>query len=606
VDPAMDFASNETVTVRLSGCADKFGNKAVTETLTFKTVILDGDNDGVLDSVDNCPTVVNPTQADMDKDGKGDACDTDRDGDGVLNTNDNCPDSINAQQGDMDKDGIGDVCDADRDGDGIPNTTDNCPNVPNPAQADMDKDGEGDRCDDIDKDSILDHLDNCPLLTNPSQSDSDKDAIGDACDNCPGIQNGSQSDRDKDGFGDECDNCPDVENPDQADADKDGIGNYCDKDFLRVGGDNDGDLVLNENDNCPFTPNPEQKDTDADLIGNLCDNCPFTKNPLQTDTDGDGIGDLCDVAKVVESPTATTSTLEVNLFRDTNLNGIRDTGETAAWTGQPKVELYYDTNANKKADPPADILAKSLVSTTGSLTFTNLQDGAYALRITDFSSGQFSAPTNVYGVSFPPRGSLAVDIAIHDEILYPSWWFTNTELVNTLVAEPWRALASFTPPALVSFKMNYDLNTEQYEQATVSYYRLVTPGERPVKYTLVVGFDPVGTYKDSQDLQTLEGGYQGFVKGEGHLSKSIGITSLTKSTTSVDFAFKKDEVFFAGDLNDDDVINAPDIARVIQQYQTTGDKIEDLNNDGIVNTFDLARLIVNYNRKGDMILYLNP
>src|SRR5262249_15911324 len=34
----------------------------------------DGDGDGVCDSADNCPTVYNPTQADSNNDGTGDAC----------------------------------------------------------------------------------------------------------------------------------------------------------------------------------------------------------------------------------------------------------------------------------------------------------------------------------------------------------------------------------------------------------------------------------------------------------------------------------------------------------------------------------------------------
>jgi hypothetical protein len=70
----------------------------------------DVDQDGIRDYIDNCVSIFNPDQIDVNKNGRGDACD-DFDKDNISNDQDNCPNNPNYNQRDIDGDGLGDVCD---------------------------------------------------------------------------------------------------------------------------------------------------------------------------------------------------------------------------------------------------------------------------------------------------------------------------------------------------------------------------------------------------------------------------------------------------------------------------------------------------------------
>ena len=154
----------------------------------------------------------------------------DRDEDGELDTLDNCPSTPNGSiEGTCTSGYIGVACTDNADcgtggfcsmgqedeGDGVGDVCDNCPDDTNPDQTDTDGDCIGDPCDPE------------PSIYDTSQPDSDSDGVGDACDNCLGDSNPGQEDNDSDGIGDACDNCPENYNLVQEDTMPYPGGNGC-------------------------------------------------------------------------------------------------------------------------------------------------------------------------------------------------------------------------------------------------------------------------------------------------------------------------------------------------------------------------------------------
>jgi hypothetical protein len=111
---APDIASMDTENVLFMGAC--VVNPSAPSLVFGGVTRLDFDEDGILDSQDNCPAVKNADQADRDGDGLGDACDfcaggQDSDSDGICDAVDNCPQTWNPKQTDVDGNGLGDACD---------------------------------------------------------------------------------------------------------------------------------------------------------------------------------------------------------------------------------------------------------------------------------------------------------------------------------------------------------------------------------------------------------------------------------------------------------------------------------------------------------------
>jgi hypothetical protein len=140
---------------------------ALLDNLIYAPVLPDPDRDGISSADDNCPSVPNSGQQNVDKDAKGDVCDEDADNDRIPNERDAFP-LDKSESIDTDGDGVGDNHDADDDNDGLTDTVEG-------------RLGTDRKIADTDLDGAIDGQDNCPVIPNPDQADSNGDGRGDAC-----------------------------------------------------------------------------------------------------------------------------------------------------------------------------------------------------------------------------------------------------------------------------------------------------------------------------------------------------------------------------------------------------------------------------------------
>ncbi len=332
---AVDIRTTGSSSIRFEGLDDDAAEQSESVTITavipnenisvdplanvFTVTIIDNDDDdsdGIANNADNCPTVANANQEDLDSDNVGDACDSliDSDGDMVADAVDADPANPNVcgdSDGDYcddcavtggppapgndgpDADGNG-ICDAfnDDDGDGVPNAIDPSPSNrfgcgdsdndgcndcavagtsdPSNDGADFDGDGICDANADSDGDGLMDSLE-LAIGTSPADADSDDDGILD------GAEGSTTADPDGDG----------LINAMDADSDDDGLLDGLERGlFGTPHADTDG-----------FAGN-YQADADAGAT---------TTNPWLADSDGGGASDGAE---------------------DVNGNGKIDAGET--------------------------------------------------------------------------------------------------------------------------------------------------------------------------------------------------------------------------------------------------------------------------------------
>ncbi len=207
--------------------------------VTYAPRVVDTDDDGIPDEVDQCAELAEDLDGFEDRDG---CPDFDNDDDGVPDDSDKCPKQQEDSDGFQDEDGCPDP---DNDQDSVPDAKDACPLEPGPTNGVKPGCPQRDR----DVDGIPDPLDRCP--TQPEDRDAHQDEDG-----CP------DTDDDGDGVHDPDDRCPTQAGPERSEPEINGCPSP----------DRDGDSFDDDEDRCP--DQPEDFDGQGDADG-----CPDPSDP---------------------------------------------------------------------------------------------------------------------------------------------------------------------------------------------------------------------------------------------------------------------------------------------------------------------------------------
>ncbi|SHJ75385.1 Por secretion system C-terminal sorting domain-containing protein [Maribacter aquivivus] len=235
--------SNEMLDLGIRVESGQTGDRILLDNTIIKanvTAVGDDDNDGIINTNDNCPNT--PAGDTVDENGCTVTAVTDSDNDGVADTDDDCP---NTPSGDtVDENGCTITTITDSDNDGVADAEDDCPNTPT-----------GDTVD----------ANGCTVTT---VTDSDNDGVTDTDDDCPNTPSGDTvdengctvttiTDSDNDGVADANDDCPNTPTGDTVDE------NGC---TITTVTDSDNDGVADTEDDCPNTPEGDTVDTNGCTI----------------------------------------------------------------------------------------------------------------------------------------------------------------------------------------------------------------------------------------------------------------------------------------------------------------------------------------------------